>query len=66
MLLFPLLEMEEEAYVVVIEGGSPWGFGIQGGQDFRSPLRVKMVSQYHVATYTVVAHCYACRTYTYS
>ena len=46
MLLLPYLEMEEEAYVVVIEGGSPWGFGIQGGQDFRSPLRVKMVSQY--------------------
>ncbi len=36
--------MEDESYLVVIEGGSPWGFGIQGGLDFRSPLRVKMVS----------------------
>ena len=36
--------MEDESYSVVIEGGSPWGFGIQGGLDFRSPLRVKMVS----------------------
>ena len=34
----------EGQFLVVMEGGSPWGFTLQGGVDFRSPLRVGRVS----------------------
>ena len=32
-----------ETFTVTLEGGSPWGFSIQGGVDHRSPLRVGKV-----------------------
>ena len=31
-------------YSVVMEGGRPWGFSLQGGLEFRAPLRVGKVS----------------------
>ena len=34
----------EGQFQVALEGGSPWGFTLQGGVDFRSPLRVGKVS----------------------
>ena len=34
----------EGQFLVVMEGGSPWGFTLQGGVDFRLPLRVGRVS----------------------
>ena len=34
----------EGQFLVAMEGGSPWGFTLQGGVDFRSPLRVGRVS----------------------
>ena len=37
------LEMDN-GYSVVVEGGRPWGFSLQGGLEFRAPLRVGKVS----------------------
>jgi len=34
----------EGQFQVALEGGSAWGFTLQGGVDFRSPLRVGKVS----------------------
>ena len=34
----------EGQFLVAMEGGSPWGLTLQGGVDFRSPLRVGRVS----------------------
>ena len=34
----------EGQFLVAMEGGSPWGFTLQGGVDFRSPLQVGRVS----------------------
>lgn len=34
----------EEHFTVNLEGGRPWGFTLQGGTDFRSPLRVGRVT----------------------
>ena len=34
----------EGQFLVAMEGGSPWGFTLRGGVDFRSPLRVGRVS----------------------
>ena len=31
-------------FIVLMEGGGPWGFSLQGGTDFRSPLRISRVS----------------------
>ena len=31
-------------FVVTLEGGKPWGFTLQGGADFRSPLKIGKVS----------------------
>lgn len=31
---------ETESFTIVIEGGAPWGFRLQGGREFRSPLRI--------------------------
>ena len=33
-----------EQFTVELNGGSPWGFSLQGGVDHRSPLRVGRVS----------------------
>ena len=38
------LSLMEGQFLVAMEGGSPWGFTLQGGVDFRSPLRVGRVS----------------------
>lgn len=35
-----------EVYEVVLSGGAPWGFRLQGGKEFRAPLRIAKVS-YH-------------------
>ena len=29
-----------EVYEVVLSGGAPWGFRLQGGKEFRAPLRI--------------------------
>ena len=36
--------MNEESRTVDLTGGSPWGLRIQGGADFRAPLKVTKVS----------------------
>lgn len=33
-----------EVYEVVLSGGAPWGFRLQGGKEFRAPLRIAKVS----------------------
>ena len=33
-----------EEYEVVLNGGAPWGFRLQGGKEFRAPLRIAKVS----------------------
>ena len=33
-----------DQFVVRLEGGKPWGFTLQGGADFRSPLKIGKVS----------------------
>ena len=33
-----------EVYEVVLSGGAPWGFRLQGGREFRAPLRIAKVS----------------------
>lgn len=35
--------MDDRQYTVMLEGGRPWGFSLQGGLEFRSPLRVGKV-----------------------
>lgn len=32
-----------EEFTVLLEGGRPWGFTLQGGADFRSPLKIGKV-----------------------
>ena len=31
------------AYTVILEGGSPWGFRLEGGSEFNEPLRIAKV-----------------------
>jgi hypothetical protein len=33
-------------FTVSLEGGRPWGFTLQGGVDFRSPLKVGKVRHF--------------------
>ena len=33
-----------EVFEVVLSGGAPWGFRLQGGKEFRAPLRIAKVS----------------------
>jgi len=33
-----------EVYEVVLSGGAPWGFRLQGGKEFGAPLRIAKVS----------------------
>ncbi|KAM7437108.1 Sorbin and SH3 domain-containing protein 1 [Porites harrisoni] len=33
-----------EVYEVVLSGGAPWGFRLQGGREFRAPLRIAKVT----------------------
>ena len=35
-----------EVREVVLNGGAPWGFRLQGGNEFRAPLRIAKVSCY--------------------
>ena len=37
--------MEDRQFTVMLEGGRPWGFSLQGGLEFRSPLRVGKVRE---------------------
>lgn len=32
-----------EVYEVVLSGGAPWGFRLQGGKEFGAPLRIAKV-----------------------
>ena len=34
----------DKDFDIVIEGGRPWGFTLQGGIDFRSPLVIGKVN----------------------
>jgi C-terminal processing protease CtpA/Prc len=34
----------DNSFSVVVEGGRPWGFSLQGGLEFRAPLRVGKVT----------------------
>lgn len=38
------LDPDGDGFTVQMEGGGPWGFSLQGGADFRSPLRISRVS----------------------
>ncbi|XP_019848782.1 PREDICTED: LIM domain-binding protein 3-like [Amphimedon queenslandica] len=33
-----------ETFVIALEGGGPWGFTLQGGAEFRSPLKIGKVT----------------------
>ena len=35
--------MMDNSFSVVVEGGRPWGFTLQGGLEFRAPIRVGKV-----------------------
>ena len=35
-----------EAFEVVLAGGGPWGFRLQGGKEFRAPLKIAKVCAY--------------------
>lgn len=36
--------MAGTSYTVSLRGGGPWGFRLQGGKDFGSPLAISKVS----------------------
>ena len=40
------MEGQTEEFTIELQGGSPWGFALQGGLDHRSPLRVGKVPDY--------------------
>lgn len=43
--------MADTKYTVVMKGGGPWGFRLQGGKDFGSPLAISKVrTLYHSAS----------------
>lgn len=44
-----------EVYEVVLSGGAPWGFRLQGGKEFRAPLRIAKVS-YHELSARFACH----------
>ena len=37
--------MASETFEVSLHGGSPWGFRLQGGKEFRAPLLIAKVSK---------------------
>ncbi|XP_067047451.1 sorbin and SH3 domain-containing protein 1 homolog isoform X2 [Acropora muricata] len=43
-LLFKYDMASGEEYEVVLSGGAPWGFRLQGGKEFRAPLRIAKVT----------------------
>lgn len=36
--------MDDQQFEVILDGGGPWGFRLQGGKDFGIPLNVSRVS----------------------
>lgn len=36
------------SYAVVLKGGPPWGFRIQGGKEFNEPISVAKVCIFHL------------------
>ena len=36
--------MTDHQFEVILDGGGPWGFRLQGGKDFGIPLNVSRVS----------------------
>ena len=47
----------EDQFTITLEGGRPWGFSLQGGVDFRSPLRAGRVS--HLRIFEITYHGYS-------
>ena len=37
------------AYTVVLEGGTPWGFRLEGGSEFSEPLKIAKVGPINIA-----------------
>ena len=35
-------------FEVYLQGGSPWGFRLQGGREFRMPIRIAKVKHLHI------------------
>ena len=64
---FAAWNMERER-VVVLDGGLPWGFRIQGGRDTGLPLRIARVSNKsrrnnQMSSFCIIIHhCNHCRT----
>ena len=44
----PLKEGTDEPFQVILKGGSPWGFTLKGGAEFRSSVQVAEVRLLHV------------------
>ena len=43
------------AYTVVLEGGSPWGFRLEGGAEFNEPLKIAKGSPINIVVVLFVA-----------
>lgn len=52
---YSLIMASSEVYEVVLSGGAPWGFRLQGGKEFRAPLRIAKVS-YHEMPVSFACH----------
>lgn len=37
---------------------SPWGFRLQGGKDFGTPLLIQKVRKINIINYTIMLHCW--------
>lgn len=52
--------MASETFEVSLHGGSPWGFRLQGGKEFRAPLLIAKVSKQSLnifsAWYAIAEH----------
>ena len=53
-----------DEFIIVLEGGRPWGFTLQGGADFRSPLKVGRVSIPQIIT--LVSHVFVLMVVSFS
>lgn len=45
------MSRKEQRLDIVLEGGKPWGFRLQGGSDFRAPLQIAKVRSISTALY---------------
>ena len=46
--------MTEHQFEVILDGGGPWGFRLQGGKDFGIPLNVSRVSWPNLNKYVIL------------